>query len=213
MTPPLSPIDLGGGTILSDEIYTRIGTAILDGTLPAGQRVRDTELAARLGVSRTPVREALQRLERYGLIEVVVGKYTRVTEPSERARRETGEFMAYVMGNALRIAVRRGTDAELAHIVAAMDVAAEAAKHNDHAQLFDACSALFELVTKTTGNHSMVQVIREASFAIIRNLRDWEPYTATPRANADTYVTMRACAAARDADGAERALRTIHGLD
>lgn len=213
MTPPLSPIDVTFGTILSDEVYMRIGNAIVDGTLPPGQRVRDVELAALLGVSRTPVREALQRLERFGLVEVVVGKYTRVTEPSARVRDETGEFTAYAMGHALRMALQRCTDEELASILTGMDEASVSAKRNDHRQLFDACAAMFELITKASGNESFVQVIREASFAIIRNLRDWEPYTALPRANADLYVTMRDCAAARDADGAERALRTIHGLD
>lgn len=107
MRATLDPIRLNGGTILSDEVYARIGAAILDGTLPAGARLRDVELAEQLGVSRTPVREALQRLERFGLVEVAVGRYTRVSEPSDRLREETGEFTAYFMGNALRIALQR----------------------------------------------------------------------------------------------------------
>jgi len=90
MSVTLPPIRLEGGTILSDEVYARIGAAILNGTLPAGARLRDVELAEQLGVSRTPVREALQRLERFGLVEVAVGRYTRGSEPSESLRQETG---------------------------------------------------------------------------------------------------------------------------
>jgi len=64
MSATLSPIKLTHGTILSDEVYSCIGAAILDGRLRPGQRLRDVDLAAELGISRTPVREALQRLER-----------------------------------------------------------------------------------------------------------------------------------------------------
>ena len=45
MSVTLPPIRLEGGTILSDEVYARIGAAILNGTLPAGARLRDVELA------------------------------------------------------------------------------------------------------------------------------------------------------------------------
>jgi DNA-binding transcriptional MocR family regulator len=82
------PIDLAGGKILSDEVYKRIGAAILEGTLPAGVRLRDVDLAAaQLGISRTPVREAPQRLEHFGLVEIAVGRYTRVSEPTDGAPR------------------------------------------------------------------------------------------------------------------------------
>ncbi len=82
MSPKLSPIDhsdLTSGVSLSDEVYARIGAAILDGTLAPGERLRDVDIATQLGISRTPVREALQRLERFGLVEVAVGRYTRVS--------------------------------------------------------------------------------------------------------------------------------------
>src|SRR6478752_2512141 len=76
MTVPFSPLD-PRGTVLGDEVFARLGEAILDGQLAPGERLRDHELAQRLGVSRTPVREALQRLERTGLVEVSPNRYTR----------------------------------------------------------------------------------------------------------------------------------------
>lgn len=212
MTLPLSPIDLTGGKILSDEVYTRIGLAIIDGTLPAGERVRDVDLAEQLGVSRTPVREALQRLERFGLVEVVVGKYTRVTEPTERLRKETGELTAYVMATAMRIALQRCSDDDLADILAAADVVIDTARSADATALFSVTTAMFEVVTRSTGNAALVRIMREASFAIQRNLRGWEPYLSSPLTRLETYSHLRSLIAARDADGAEQALRAIHGL-
>src|SRR6476619_698630 len=49
--------------LLRDEAYGRLRDAILDGTLEAGEQLRDAELSSWLGISRTPIREALARLE------------------------------------------------------------------------------------------------------------------------------------------------------
>ena len=212
MTAILPPIRLAVGTILSDEVYARISAAILDGTLPAGQRLRDVEIAAQLGVSRTPVREALQRLERFGLVEVAVGRYTRVSEPSDRLREEIGEFTAYFMGNALRIALHRCSDDDLAAILVAIDHVIESAHDGDALPLFERSTVLFEMVTRATGNSVFIAVVREAALAIQRNLRGWMPFVALPIARPEGYVTLRDCIAARDADGAEAALRWLHGV-
>lgn len=212
MTVLLPPIDLTGGTILSDEVYARIGAAILDGTLPAGERLRDVDLAAQLGVSRTPVREALQRLERFGLVEIAVGRYTRVSEPSERLREETGEFTAYFMGNALRIALQRCDDDQLASMIEAMDAVLDSSRRQDALALFEASTVFFERVTRATGNSVFIGVIREAALAIQRNLRGWTPFLACPLARGEGYARLLECITARDADGAAQTLRCLHGV-
>jgi len=61
-----------------DEVFDRVRAAILAGDLPPGARLRDPELEAWLGVSRTPIRTALVRLERIGLVEAVPQRWTRV---------------------------------------------------------------------------------------------------------------------------------------
>ncbi len=208
-TTNLHPIDLSASTILGDAVYERIGAAILDGRLEPGQRLRDVELAAQLGVSRTPVREALQRLERFGLVEIAVGRYTRVTELDERRRDETGVFAVYAMGNALHMAVARCGDDELAGIVTAADAVVAAAADDDPLRLFDLSVSLFERVTLATGNAVFTTFIGEASLAILRNVRDWMPFHSQPQARLDDHVRVRDCIAGRDADGAERALRRL----
>ena len=212
MTPTLPPIDLMGGTILSDEVYARIGAAILDGTLPPGERLRDVDLAAQLGVSRTPVREALQRLERFGLVEVAVGRYTRVSEPDDKLRADTGEFTALFMGNALRLALQRCGDESLAAMVTHADAMVEAARREDPIGLFEASAVFFEGVTRATGNALFIGVIREAALAIQRNLHGWRPFLAWPISRAAGYEQLRDCVAQRDGDGAERMLRVLHGI-
>lgn len=59
-------------------VVERLRTWIVDGQLAPGEVVKDSEIAATLGLSRTPVREALLHLEREGLIESLPGRWTRV---------------------------------------------------------------------------------------------------------------------------------------
>ena len=114
MTAPFTPLD-PRGAVLGDEVYARLGEAILDGRLAPGERLRDHELAERLGVSRTPVREALQRLERIGLVEVSPNRYTRVIARRTTRRRPTSSSSSPTSwAIAVRMAVARCTDETLA---------------------------------------------------------------------------------------------------
>ncbi|MEU5547130.1 GntR family transcriptional regulator [Streptomyces sioyaensis] len=70
--------------LLSDEVFARLRDSIVRGELLPGEKVKDSELAARLGLSRTPVREALARLADFGLVEAKPGVYTRITPLSRR---------------------------------------------------------------------------------------------------------------------------------
>lgn len=62
------------------EVFDHILGAVLRGDLVPGQRISDAELASQYGVSRTPVREALQRLREIGIIEASASRFTRVAE-------------------------------------------------------------------------------------------------------------------------------------
>lgn len=64
-----------------DEVHDRLLAAIVSGDLPAGTRLRDVDLEAWMGVSRTPVRTALVRLEQIGLVEAAPQRWTRVARP------------------------------------------------------------------------------------------------------------------------------------
>jgi DNA-binding GntR family transcriptional regulator len=65
-------------SLMRDDVYSRLRDWIITGTLEPGEKLRDADLAEQLGVSRTPVREALRRLEDEGLIETKQNAWTRV---------------------------------------------------------------------------------------------------------------------------------------
>lgn len=66
-------------TFVRQEAYVKLRDWILDGTLSSGAQLRDKELAEQLGVSRTPIREALLRLEDEGLVKTIPNRSTHVS--------------------------------------------------------------------------------------------------------------------------------------
>lgn len=76
-------------TLARDEAYEKLHEWIVDGTLHPGENLRDQEIAQRLGISRTPVREALRRLEDEGFVETALNRWTRVAPLDLRKTMET----------------------------------------------------------------------------------------------------------------------------
>jgi DNA-binding GntR family transcriptional regulator len=74
----LNPSPLAGPASVGDAVYDQILEALQQGRLQPGERLHDGEFAAQLGVSRTPVREALLRLRELGVVEFAPARYTRV---------------------------------------------------------------------------------------------------------------------------------------
>ena len=206
---PLDP----RGTILGDEVYRVLGEAILDERLAPGERLRDVELAERLGVSRTPVREALQRLERIGMVQVSANRWTRVSRPDAKVLADTREFVAYTMGNAVRLAVARCSDRDLAELVAGADAMVAASAADDAFAILDTGSRFYERVMIATGNVLFITLMREAEMALRRNLSGWHPSISAPVERTAEYAAFRDAVAARDGAAAEAILRAHYAVD
>lgn len=88
---------------LRDEVYRQVLDRIHRGSLPGGIRLRDSELAAQLGVSRTPVREALLRMAREGVLENSMGRGFRVRSLDASELHEVGTILGTLESLALRL--------------------------------------------------------------------------------------------------------------
>jgi DNA-binding GntR family transcriptional regulator len=99
--------------LLRDDVYGRLRDAIVDGSLAPGEQLRDGELADRLGVSRTPVREALLRLADAGLVVARPGRSTTVSSLDLREVRDARDVVAAMHEVAVREAVRSLTEDDL----------------------------------------------------------------------------------------------------
>jgi DNA-binding GntR family transcriptional regulator len=205
---PLDP----RGAVLGDEVYTVLGEAILDGRLAPGERLRDVELAEDLGVSRTPVRDALQRLERCGLVEVSANRWTRVSIPDESMLSATHEFVVYSMGNAIRMALRRCSKATLSLLIDGVDEMIEASLTDDNDEMLRVSARFFTQVTYASENRALHHMLSECEFGLRRNLHGWRPNVSDVIERTDMYRVFRDAVAARDGDRAERVLRLQHGF-
>jgi DNA-binding GntR family transcriptional regulator len=109
------------GPKLSDQAYRALREEITTGRLKPGERVTERALAQRLGVSPTPVREALQRLEHERLIERDAVRAIRVAEPSVARLYELTLIEVALRGVAARLAAERATDQQVQRMTEACD--------------------------------------------------------------------------------------------
>ena len=110
--------DLGGVTPLSrrtlhDELVGRLRDMIIEGHLPPGARVNESQLGAALGVSRTPLREAVKFLASEGLIKLVPGRGAVVSQLTRQDIRDMLDVLSALESLAARLACRDATDAQI----------------------------------------------------------------------------------------------------
>jgi DNA-binding GntR family transcriptional regulator len=113
------------GPALSDRAYAALREAITDGHYLPGAKLTERALAANLGVSPTPVREALRHLQYERLIERDSVRTIKVADPSTRQLYDLTLIEAALRGVAARLAAERATDAERNLLVSTCDEAAE----------------------------------------------------------------------------------------
>lgn len=122
---------------LDDQVYSQIKRAILDGSLAPGTMITESQLGESLGVSRTPVRKAIPRLEQEGFIVDVPLKGYQVAEISSRDIREIYQLRDIVECQLIRETATRFTDQELDELESLLDRAEEALERQDHAAFLD----------------------------------------------------------------------------
>ncbi|GAA3650559.1 GntR family transcriptional regulator [Microbacterium marinilacus] len=190
---------------LSDMVAERIAAAIMDGRLPAGSRVRDHDLAEQLGVSRMPVREALQRLQRVGLIETAASRYTRVTEVSPRIAHATRQFSGHYMISLVRIALARmdrTARLESSHAIDAIITRLDAGGGTGAAR-----RELQSLLVDLADNAFVSTMSGDIGIAIQRNLGVIPLPFDGPGELAESYRELRDAMLEGDADAGERIIR------
>src|ERR1700724_960935 len=125
---PLIPSDATSSTVtadavseredqsLHDEILIRLRDHIVEGNIADGGRVPERQLCEMLGISRTPLREALKVLASEGLVELLPNRGARVRQLNERDLEELFDVMGGLEGLAGRLACENISDAEIAEI-------------------------------------------------------------------------------------------------
>lgn len=147
--------------LLRDDVFGRLRDAIVDGTLAPDEQLRDTELAAWLGVSRTPVREALLELARAGLVRATPGRSTVVAPLDVASVRDAQAVVAAMHGLAVRDAVAVLTDADLELMRAANDDFAAAQRAGDLDAAAEADARFHAVAVEACGNAAARAVLAQ----------------------------------------------------
>lgn len=188
-------------TLLRDGVYLRLRDAIVDGTLAPGEQLRDGELATWLGVSRTPVREALLRLGQVGLVQARPGRSTTVAPLEPAEIRDARAVVAAMHRLAVVDAVPRMTEEDLAAMRAANDAFAAALERGDSEAALAADDAFHAVAVQVAGNVAVATVLDQYT-PVLRRLERLRFSSDAGRSSVGRHHALLELCTAGDADGA-----------
>lgn len=198
---------IGAPERLADVVYDAIRQSITDKTLAPGVRVTESGIAQQLGVSKTPVREALLRLRRIGVIEPDGVRGGRVVRPSRSAIREAYEVREALEVFAVRSVAERVSGTDLERICNAAARSLKCAEAGDQTGFREWDFAFHRAIAEAAANPRLEELIEDV-FTLIGTLRQRDfPDSRWPVACARGHVGIADAISRRDVSGAEVAAR------
>lgn len=205
MPRAISGVEERGSRSRSDFVYEKLCDAISEGHFTPGTRLGEENVADLFGVSRTPVREALQRLEARGLLTVGAGRSLVVTQLTHSQVLELYAMREILEGSAARFAAQHASDAEIALL---------RRLHKDFIDAWGAPDRLVPLnrrfhqaICDAAHNRYLSQTLKEMNdaFALLQSNTFRIPNR--PRESNAEHLRIVDAIAAHDPDRAEQAAR------
>lgn len=193
--------------LLRDTAYNRIRDAIRYGTLEPGEPLSETRLSQWLGISRTPVREALQQLARQGLVQIIPGRAVTVAAPSMEETLNAIHVRSILEPVVVQMATESISHARLEELWTALRTMEAAVEREDRDGWSRADATYHEIISSACPNRllgELSQQIRGRVSFVAIDIR-----TSSERLAACTLEHRRIveAMAQRDADGAAEAMR------
>jgi DNA-binding GntR family transcriptional regulator len=145
---------------LNDSVYRFLKAAILERRLTLGSKLDEVKLAEELGVSRTPIREAFQRLSAEGLIELIPHRGAFVIQLTRRDLEELYEMREALEGQAARLAAARATPATVVKLEKIIAAYRTAVSENGRRSIILLDSRFHETVARASRNRRLMEAIR-----------------------------------------------------
>lgn len=153
---------------LRDVVFNTLRQAILTGELKPGERLMEIHLADRLGVSRTPIREAIRKLELEGLVTMIPRRGAEVAQITEKSMNDVLEVRRAVDALCAELACERITSQALDELKLACEAFEAAVKTGDVKQIAQADVALHDIIVQATGNQRLIQLVNTLSEQMYR---------------------------------------------
>ena len=153
---------------LRDVVFNTLRKAILTGELKPGEHLMEIHLANKLGVSRTPIREAIRKLELEGLVIMIPRRGALVAQITEKDLKDVLEVRRALDALCAELACERITQEEKQQLKAACDEFEKATKTGDTTTIAAADVKLHEIIVEATGNRRLIQMIKKLSDQMYR---------------------------------------------
>lgn len=144
---------------LRDVVFNTLRQAILRGEMEPGERLMEIQLAQKLGVSRTPIREAIRKLELEGLVIMIPRKGAEVAHITEKDMRDVLEVRCTLDELAVTLACKNVTPEKIEELKAANKVFESAIVSKDVVNIVDADVQFHDIIYGMTENQRLIQII------------------------------------------------------
>jgi len=192
---------------LSTIVGEAIEEMIVSGELTAGDRINESALATRLGVSRGPIREACRRLEEAGLLESATNQGVFVREMSLEEARDLYEVRGVLSGLTGRLIVKKANDSEISGLLARVDEMESVAQANDFSTYYGLNLAFHRALIDAAANPALAHSYRSIANQLHLYRRRGLVQKGSLRVSNEEHRAIVDALQARDEDAAERAMR------
>lgn len=153
---------------LRDVVFNTLRQAILTGELKPGERLMEIHLANRLGVSRTPIREAIRKLELEGLVTMVPRKGAEVAQITEKNMLDVLEVRRALDALCAELACERISEEGLGKLKSACEAFEKAVRNGNVKKIAQADVELHDIIVEATDNQRLIQLINNLSEQMYR---------------------------------------------
>lgn len=144
---------------LRDVVFNTLRQAILRGELKPGERLMEIQLANKLGVSRTPIREAIRKLELEGLVLMIPRRGAEVADITEKSLHDVLEVRGALDELAVDLACERITEEGIEQLKKAAKDFEEALKGGDVTEFAEADVKFHDVIYQATDNQKLIQLL------------------------------------------------------
>lgn len=153
---------------LRGKVYDRIREDILNGVYKEQEELKEATLGEKMGVSRTPVREALRQLELEGLVEIIPNKGARVTGITKKDMDDIYQIRYLLEGLSARWATEHVTEEQLEKMEEILYLTEFHAKKENYAQVYELDSQFHELMYEASGSKLLNHILSDFHMYVTR---------------------------------------------
>jgi len=196
-----------GRSFMREEVYNTLLAWIMEGELRPGEKLLDKELAENMGVSRTPVREALRRLEDKELVESSANRWTRVSEVSVKEPEMIYPIIWALEELAVSQAMEHLTEGDFKKMERANKALGRALDEEDPVKASMADIQFHDVFIERSGNHHLVTILRDLKIKYRRAEVTYFERYACAKYSLDEHYRILDALGSRDAALAQSLVR------